>query len=604
MKRRLSDSADIITRVLRRRIASPTPQKLYPSLYNLTNEWVAATSTRAWLLKDPIQDWLAHTDNTQRQSRHTDQLLPFLFSQGNKFELAIVRHLYDILGAENFIDIAGRKSPRSPFKADETFQAMLRGVPIIYDGVLHDPELKWYGLPDLLVRSDFIPRLTSTRTTVPDIAAPRLGHGHHYVVVDVKFATLPLRSDGIHILTSGSFPAYKGQLWMYTSMLEKYQGYRPNQAYILGRKYRFSSRGLDSVGSGALERLGVIDYADVDNDVPDKVNKAVEWIRTVRRGGLTMTPVPSCPELYPNMGVDSAYDRQKEHIADTIGELTSIWMVGVRERNLAHAHGITSWRDDRCTSAMLGFAPESNMGKTIDSILRVNRGLIGAPTYSIGRDVFPPEASYEFFVDFETIQDLFDDFTQIPQAGGCNLIFLIGVGYRDRNILSSANSWRYLYFKAETLSPEGEEQICRDFLAFVSSFSGSVLYHWSTAEPSCWEHAMNRVPSIRPHPNVEWYDLLNDFKTSPVVVAGCLDFRLKSMAKALHSHELIETTWPSPSGEDGVADGRGAMIAAHKAYAPDTSDAESERLMLDVIRYNEVDCRVLCEMLEFVRGNV
>ena len=50
--------------------------------------------------------------------------------------------------------------------------------------------------------------------------ASKLDGPYHYVVVDIKFSTLPLRADGVHLLNAGKFPAYKSQAWIYTQALE------------------------------------------------------------------------------------------------------------------------------------------------------------------------------------------------------------------------------------------------------------------------------------------------------------------------------------------------------------------------------------------------
>ena len=64
---------------------------------------------------------------------------------------------------------------------------------------------------------------------------------------------------------------------------------------------------------------------------------------------------------------------------------------------------------------------------------------------------------------------------------------------------------------------------------------------------------------------------------------------------------LIETTWP-----DGPADGLGAMVGAWWC------DAEAQRLavpmgevplMREIAAYNEVDCRVMADCLEWFRAN-
>ena len=85
----------------------------------------------------------------------------------------------------------------------------------------------------------------------------------------------------------------------------------------------------------------------------------------------------------------------------------------------------------------------------------------------------------------------------------------------------------------------------------------------------------------------------------PVTVRGAFGFGLKPLAKAMHGLGFIETTWG-----DGPADGMGAMVGAWWC------DAEAARtgvpmpelpLMIDIGRYNEVDCRAMAELVTWLR---
>ena len=69
----------------------------------------------------------------------------------------------------------------------------------------------------------------------------------------------------------------------------------------------------------------------------------------------------------------------------------------------------------------------------------------------------------------------------------------------------------------------------------------------------------------------------------------------------MHSHGLIETDW-----EDNQVDGLGAMVGAwrcdaeaHKKGVP-MGDLE---LMRQIARYNEVDCKVMMEIVRYLRGH-
>ena len=100
-------------------------------------------------------------------------------------------------------------------------------------------------------------------------------------------------------------------------------------------------------------------------------------------------------------------------------------------------------------------------------------------------------------------------------------------------------------------------------------------------------------------------DILNsDFHalisaTEPVNVKGAYGLGLKQIAKALKRHGAIETTW-----ENGPTDGMGAMVGAWRANFL----AKEEGLNLveyDIMKligkYNEVDCRVMQEILYYIR---
>lgn len=76
-------------------------------------------------------------------------------------------------------------------------------------------------------------------------------------------------------------------------------------------------------------------------------------------------------------------------------------------------------------------------------------------------------------------------------------------------------------------------------------------------------------------------------------------FGLKDLVRALHSHELIKTFW-----EDHLLDGLGAMTGAwwRKEEARRSgASVEGIDLMREILRYNEMDYRVLAELSRYSR---
>ena len=86
------------------------------------------------------------------------------------------------------------------------------------------------------------------------------------------------------------------------------------------------------------------------------------------------------------------------------------------------------------------------------------------------------------------------------------------------------------------------------------------LIHWSYAEPVDYEEEYDSARERHPDkgwPAVNWFDLwARVVRKEPVAVRGALNFGLKSFARALHSHGLIETSLGGyegrrPRGNDG-----------------------------------------------------
>ena len=115
--------------------------------------WVSASATRNHVLDNPLLDWLERHGEAKGYERDGEDaidprtdFLTFIFAQGAAFEEAIVRHLGTLVevhvpeGAEQ-----GYEARRDLAVAEATFEAMRRGEPVIFQGVLRDAESRVYG---------------------------------------------------------------------------------------------------------------------------------------------------------------------------------------------------------------------------------------------------------------------------------------------------------------------------------------------------------------------------------------------------------------------------------------------------------------------------
>ena len=445
-------------------------------------------------------------------------------------------------------------------KAKETLEALADGREIVHQAILWNPANGTYGAPDFLIRSDVFERLFPDHLEPGEAErpAPALDRPWHYLVLDAKFTKLRLGKGRKNVLNHGSStPAYRGQLFVYNAALGRLQGYTPPGAFLIGRgyehRYTRKKQKFEMRSDVAVERLGQV---PMDDDLRKTTTEAAEWIRRLRRegGGWSPLPEPSVPELEP------------------AGNAPAPWSEAIRSIARQRREAIH---------------PDPPGPAVLPERVTVEEGH------------WRERPPLEFFVDFETVNDLNDDFSAFPQAGGQAMISMIGCGHVEDG------AWQFRCFVAERLDAASEARIVEAWLDHMDELGRRFrvehprIFHWADAERAWYESAWKR------HPDEGWrdlnlFDLLQRvFRAQPVFVCGAHDLGLKTVAKALHARGLIETSWG-----DSKVDGQGAMVGAWRC------DAEARRkgirladteLMAEIEEYNEVDCRVMQEILYYLR---
>jgi len=300
---------------------------------------------------------------------------------------------------------------------------------------------------------------------------------------------------------------------------------------------------------------------------------------------------------------DGPYQVAKKEIAQKIEELTLIWQIGLESRKRAHLKGIKRWTNPKLTPEFLEMNP-SKKSLTLQSILDMNRvstsPLIMPSKVETLRNQWDSK-SLQFYVDFETVSDLDDDFVDLPSKGGNPMIFMIGCGHLEDG------EWKFKCFVADKLDFSEERRIVVMWLdhmeeikaRFVSKESLPLVIHWSPAEVHNFKSAIDRhLLSEDNLPN--WFDFLGHvMKAEPVIVKNSFGFGLKSVATSMYKNKIIDTVW-----KDGPVDGLGAMVGA---WWCNSTIKKSGRALLDVelmrqiVEYNEVDCKVMMEIVTYLR---
>ncbi|AYV83533.1 MAG: hypothetical protein Hyperionvirus8_17 [Hyperionvirus sp.] len=584
--------------------------------------FVSATGIRNYMMNDPLLDWLDRyyvdlgfgdgvgSVEVKRERGVTNkkerEKLNILFENGNIFEKAVLSELQEkykgemVVVGKNWKDVN-----RESF--NKTVEYMRSGVPIIAQAVLFNDSNNSGGMADLLVRSDYLNKIFGREI----IDATDHERQVHYRVIDIKWSQLHLCANGKLIRNSDKISAYKGQLAIYNCALGNAQNYFPPSAYILGHGWKYEKHGDKFNGHSCFDLLGEIAFDGFDREVIARTAEAIKWIRDMREnGGKWKLVPPSVEQLYPNMSNsnDTPWGKVKEAIARAIQELTLLWMVGPKNRARGHKNGIFSWSQKECNAKSLGIEGKK-IAPVLNKIIQINQSenKLLEPDVILNNDFDWQNAKeLNFYVDFETVNGCFlKKPTNVHNNHSeSNIIFLIGMGFMDEN-----SEWKFKNFRMRSLSLECEAEIIDAWMAAIDSEIESLelrekrrgrarIFHWGNAEfvsinlanrrnNNKWSEWMNPE-------KVMWIDFCKIFQNEPIVVKGVFRFKLKDIAKSMYKLKMIQSTWDETSG---ISDGFVAMVNAIEYYS-----SNDRSIMTRIESYNETDCKVICEIVNFLRS--
>lgn len=558
--------------------------------------WVSATKTHNYMINDTLVDWLKlYAKNKTLTPPNTPQnnepsFNSFLSNKGIEFEKVFIKYIKEHY-PNCCIKVADFYSVKD---ANRTFNYMSQGIPILYSAPIYNALNKTHGNIDILIRSDYINKIFKDTLTKEEenIKAPNLKGPYHYRVIDIKYSSLKLASDGIHLLNSGRYPAYKSQLFIYNEAISLYQGYNPNQAYLCGRRWFYTSKKNKFSGDNSLDKLGCVDFNGYDKNIIEKTEKAIEWYREVSSEGVNWnTYPPSNENMYPNMCIDSGkWNNMKTKISNNIGEISMIWNCGNKHKKKAFSKGIKSWRNKRCNSKILGFKKGSKQSKIVDAIIKVNRDVssnILPKKITNNISNWQKEDKNEIYVDFETFSDLCDNFNDFPKQRLFNIIYMIGVGKKN-----DKGKWEYKSFICDKPTKDNELQIIKEFCEFYKSIGEPPAYYWhaekSILKKSCKGTELQNM-------EINWIDMCHIFREEPITIKGCFGFGLKQIANKMKEYGMIDTILESECNN-----GMMAMIKAWKCYN-NIPNPKNSPIMKDIEKYNEFDCKALFDIMKYIR---
>ena len=591
------------------------------------NDWIAASKTRNSALNDHCLDYFrafnirnfedkpkkmkfsfepsSKYERIYKEPVDASSFIDLLLINGNDFENKIVKDL-KIKFKKDFVKICESNESRNMKYFEKTIENMKNGVPIINQAVLYNFEHKVFGSADLLVRSDYINKLSNVKLLNEEdinLKAPLLNK-YHYRVIDIKFSKLHFNSDSVTIRNNNNIKPFKTQIAIYNLALGEMQGYLPNQSYILGNGWilnkTINKQKIEESESNPFDKLGIIDYKEKDKKYYNSALDAVNWIKELNeRDDFTHDP-PNDLRIYPNMcnSYDGFYHEIKKKIANKYNEITNIWNCGYENRENLFNKNIMSWKDSNCNSKNLGIKGKKT-SELVDNILNFNRKrdkIINIDKLNHNIDNWRNN-DLTFYVDFETIGSILlnsNQKTKLNIEG--DYIFMIGIGWK----CPDDGEWKYKCLYVNQITLIEEKRVIKEFNNLILNLedkykTNAKVIHWSNAEKSFYNKVNLRYGNI--FKNINWFDLLRFFKDNNILILDSLNFSLKSIATNMYKYGLIQSTW-----DDDLVSGSDAMFFSWQEYIK-YDNINSSNKFKDVIFYNEIDCKTMYEIFEYLKSN-
>ena len=625
--------------------------------YIIDSSWISASKTRNYLLDDPLIDYLEYnklydvddlinfeennvsrkrklsfSDTILSEKQNNEQtFLNTLFSNGKQFEDIIINNLKEkfptdfvcILDISNYTNLTF-KQITDPIFFEITKKAINEGIPIIYQGVLHNIETKSFGLPDLLVRSDYINKIFNQHIDINDVILKKTNQLPYYVI-DIKNSNIHLSANSDNVLNHIGTKPFKGQIAIYHQILSKLQEYDTEKGFILASKWTRKQKDNTYTCTNPFDRLGIINFSESDSSYLKIANDAIKWHQLVRTDNNNLKCIdPTHDNLYPNMKnmTDTKFKNIKKFLANKNYEITNIWKCGVKNRTNAFKKGIKKWSNPKLNSSILGINGKD--GELIDKMLSLNRSennnvLIIPNKIKSNINKWRDINKLAFYLDFETINPTTFEIkmwadTDINQTIANDLIFMIGIGH------SINNEWSYKSFVVEDLSNEKQTEIIYKMFDYIKNisdlhgFEGNKyqdinIYHWSSFEQIILTKSCSKYNI--PLPIYKWMDILKLFHEEPIIVKGALNFSLKTIGKAMYDNKLIDVYWDDSECKSGLD----AMFQAYQIYSLKTNNSingnnsgkiksiVNDEQMKIINKYNEIDCKIMWAILNYLRIN-
>jgi len=299
------------------------------------------------------------------------------------------------------------------------------------------------------------------------------------------------------------------------------------------------------------------------------------WIQRIRRhlnfASLYQDERTIGHGLYPNMKTSSQFQSQKRQFAEQVGELTMLWGVTDKHKQIAFQQCLFSWKNPSFVAERIGF--EGRKKHILNRILEINR----SPTDHPWMDV-PCSFYQEDFLRWKTSQHVFIDFEYTSSH-----VYLIGMIIQNQ----------YHALWSDELSDESELRLWKTFHQWISSLpEQSVLWYWC-AEKGKYKSKCNQynLPILRED---SWKDMCQWMQKGPITMKHAFDYKLKSIIEALYRNQKITYHYEQLECQNGLE----SIQLANDYFQRKNPVVQSE---IEV--YNKMDCQGMYDLFQIIQKN-
>jgi len=549
--------------------------------------YLSESQIKSYCLDDPILDYLPHIKDT---SSIRDDQLPN-FNPDLHFGLYVSSQLKSFTSKiKEWLNSNSNSSGISFHDCGNSdknfFEVMKSGVGIIWNPVIPNHQLRINTKPTYLIRYDMLHKIFPHTPKLTGVLPST------YLVVNIVYQSIDLTSKGLYQTTDPFKRYYKTKSVIQSMTLDKIQGVTTGLSLFQGRKYTYSF--TKNKIKSKIDYNSTFDRLAICNVDASSISYAQE---AIQHASNLNTALPDT--VFPNMKNkhDFPWHHMKKKIAEDTGELTDLWYCSKEKADTFRNTfpGIIDWKNKLVTASNLDIRGER--GDLLDRIININRNTSEEviDTRSVSIDHLP-QSKVEFYIDFETLNGVYDTLDSFPLYGGQELIYNIGVGYSI-----NGGPFQFKSFFLDSISQE--KDMMNQFFEFIESTAKKYgldvkecpIYHYTGAELVFLKSYFKKDPTFESRVLKEWYwfDLERYLRTHSVVIKGAMNYRLKSIARAFKRHGFIETEWGHT-----CSDGLSAMTA-YISYL-EGKLKRHDPVIIEIIEYNEIDCKVMYEIKKYL----